>query len=532
MRGPNFEGETTMRLASRIWLAVALGCAMAALSVSVAQAEFGVKTFEAGTCKTDTPECTYTAPEAQFYTQAAGHPPLGITGFEVNTSSSGEPEGNIKDVRVDIPPGLAVNPEATEKCTKAQFESTTCPAGSQVGVDEITAFIGIVPLGPVSLPMYNIVQPEGVPAEFGFALKVPPLVDIHVYIVGGISWYHEAETSEDSKVPTGDYHEFFTIKEIPTTISLVKSRLKFTGTAGNGTFLTLPSLCGTQTSYLHADSYQSPGQFKSYQTVSGEPPKAVSVSGCDKVPFNPEVAINPGQTQSDRPDGATVEVKVPQSSSAAAINSSTVKDAHVTLPEGMTLNPAVANGLEACSDAQFGKGTADPVSCPPASQIGVTTIQTPDLPPGSLTGKVYVGQPLNNVPESGNEYRIFIDAEAPRYGVSVRLEGKVIANTTNGRLTTAVLENPQVPFSDFILTFNGPHTPLANPLMCWPGHDQRQPHALQRHPCRRTVHGVPDRLRRQKRSLSITASVRAQPERHDNTGERRRQHQPRLQSWA
>ena len=50
--------------------------------------------------------------------------------------------------------------------------------------------------------------------------------------------------------------------------------------------------------------------------------------------------------------------------------------------------------------------------------------------------------------------------------MSVRLEGKVIANTTNGRLTTAVLETPQVPFSDFILTFNGPHTPLANPLIC------------------------------------------------------------------
>jgi hypothetical protein len=260
-----------MGLTVRIWLVGAAAAAVMALCAPVAQAEFGVKTFEAGTCKTDTPECSYSSPESQFYTQAAGHPPLGITGFEVNTQPSGEPDGNIRDVRVDIPPGLAVNPEATEQCTKSQFESTKCPAGSQVGVDEITAFVGITPFGPVSLPMYNIVPPEGVPAEFGFALKVEPLVDIHVYIVGGISWYHEAETSENSKVPTGDYHEFFTIKEIPTTISLVKSRLKFTGTAGDGTFLTLPSLCSTQTSYLHADSYQNPGLFEGYQSVSGEP---------------------------------------------------------------------------------------------------------------------------------------------------------------------------------------------------------------------------------------------------------------------
>jgi hypothetical protein len=455
----------------RIWLGALLtGCVSGALLAPVAQADFGVKTFEAGTCKSDTPECTYSAPEAQFFTQAAGHPPLGITGFEVNTAPSGEPEGNIKDVRVDIPPGLAVNPDATEQCTKSQFESGVCPPGSQVGVDEITAFVGLVEVGPITLPMYNIVQPEGVPAEFGFELNIPLLINIHVYIVGGISGHQEAETGENSKVPTGDYHEYFTIKEIPSTVALVKSRLKFTGTAGNGTFLTLPSACGTQTSYLHADSYQSPGQFKEYQTVSGDPPKPVSVSGCKEVPFKPEVAVHPAadQSESDRPDASTVEVKVPQSSSAATINSSTVKDARVSLPEGMTLNPAVANGLEACTDAQFGKGSANPVSCPPGSKIGTVTIETPDLPAKSLVGSAYVGQPTSANPESGDEYRIFIDAEAPRYGVAVRLEGHVSANATTGRLTTAVLENPQVPFSDFIVTLDGPHTPLANPLTCGP----------------------------------------------------------------
>ncbi|HEY5286419.1 MAG TPA: hypothetical protein VIJ50_04875 [Solirubrobacteraceae bacterium] len=459
-----------MRLTAPTCIFAALVCAAVALSAPAAQAGFGIKTFEAGTCKTDTPECTYSAPESQFFTQAAGHPPLGITGFEVNTAPSGEPEGSIKDVRVDIPPGLAVNPDATEQCTKEQFESSTCPLGSQVGSDEITAVVGgVIKLGPVSLPMYNIVQPQGVPAEFGFELSVPPLLELHVLIVGGISWYHEAENSENAGVPTGDYHEFFTIKEIPTTLAVVKSRLKFEGTAGNGTFLTLPSTCGTQTSYLHADFYQSPGQFLAYQTVSGSPPKAVEVGGCKEVPFKPELALTPpaGQTQSDHPDAATVELKVPQSESAGTLNSSTVKDARITLPEGMTLNPAVAaSGLEACSDAQFGKGSANPVTCPPGSKIGEVTIETPDLPAKSLIGSVYLGQPASSNPESGNEYRIFIDAEGPRYGVSVRLEGHVSANASTGRLTTAVLENPQVPFSDFILRLNGPHMPLANPLVC------------------------------------------------------------------
>jgi hypothetical protein len=188
------------------------------------------------------------------------------------------------------------------------------------------------------------------------------------------------------------------------------------------------------------------------------------------VPFTPSIKVEPpaGDTRSDQPDGVTVKVEVPHNPEAA-IDSSTLKDARVTLPEGMTLNPSAAPGLEACTDADFGKGSASPVKCPAGSQIGTTTIETPDLPAKSLVGAVYVGQPTSADPESGSEYRIFIDAEAPRYGVSVRLEGKVSANASTGRLTTAVLENPQVPFSDFILTFNaGAHTPLANPLVCGP----------------------------------------------------------------
>jgi hypothetical protein len=179
------------------------------------------------------------------------------------------------------------------------------------------------------------------------------------------------------------------------------------------------------------------------------------------------VKVEPATAQSDLPDGVTVKVEVPQSASPEGIDSSMLEDAEVTLPEGMTLDPAAANGLEACTNAQFGKGTTGKVECPAGSQIGTVTIETPDLPPKSLVGAVYVGQPASTDPQSGEEYRIFIDAEAPRYGISVRLEGKVSANAGTGKLTTAVLEDPQVPFSDLILDLDaGPHTPLANPLVC------------------------------------------------------------------
>jgi hypothetical protein len=449
-----------MRFTTRMWLACLLGAAVAASASAPALGAFGVSKWEAGTCTSS--ECT-TADTSELYTQAAGHPPFGITDFRFNTSGaagSERPEENVKEVRVDLPPGLSVDPFATPRCKLSELESSSkCPADTQVGEVHLTAYLNLMSLlggsigttiGPptTDVPVYNMEPPPGTPLEAAFKVA---LFETVVHIVGGID-------------TTGDYHEFFTIKEIPTSPELVESRLIFNGQAlasgGTLPFITMPSTClGPQTTLLKVVSYKGQEETKSSTTPVG-------ASGCDKVPFEPTVKVEPANTQSDLPDGATVKVEVPQSATAP-IDSSMLKDAHVTLPEGMTLNPAAANGLQACTDAEFGKGSTSTVSCPAASQIGTDSIETPDLPPGSLSGNVYVGQPSSTNPESGGEYRIFIDAEAPLYGVSVRLEGRVSANAATGRLTTAVLENPQVPFSDFTLNFSAlAHTPLANPLVC------------------------------------------------------------------
>ena len=144
------------------------------------------------------------------------------------------------------------------------------------------------------------------------------------------------------------------------------------------------------------------------------------------------------------------------------IAKSNVKDAHVTLPPGMGLNPSAANGLEACTDAQLGKGTRNPVACPAASKIGTVAIQTPPLPPDSLTGNVYLGQQLSRDPTSGQAFRIFVVTESDRYGISVRLVGNVSANPQTGQLTTTFAQNPQVPFSSFRVDFDdGPRAPWS-----------------------------------------------------------------------
>ncbi len=85
----------------------------------------------------------------------------------------------------------------------------------------------------------------------------------------------------------------------------------------------------------------------------------------------------------------------------------------------MGLNPSAANGLAACTNSQFGKGTRNLANAaPPASKIGTVAIDTPPLPDGSLNGNVYLGQQLSRDPASGNEYRIFVEAESDSYGIS------------------------------------------------------------------------------------------------------------------
>jgi hypothetical protein len=437
-----------------------LVAAIAVVSPPAAQAAFGVEehNFEAGTCQASS--CTYASIEADpsgAYTQAAGHPPVGLTAFEFNSEAAGlgkKPIGSVKNIRVDLPPGLAGNPEALPKCSLPDFEKNACAADTKVGSVELTVFASLT---DITIPgtVYNLQQPPGLALDFGIAVSVEPLVNVHIFLEGHVSW-------------SSDYHEYFEINNVPkegeiaglpVALSVLKSKLIFEGQAGAGNFLTLPSACSSSTtSHLRVESYEGQVSETSTHTPLG-------VTGCDKVPFKPAATVIPATAQSDQPDGATVEVKVPQQAGASEINTADIRDAHVTLPEGLTLNPPAAHGLQACTSAQIAIGTAAATgNCPAASRVGTVTIET-DLPPGSLTGGVYLGSPDGSA-ITGPPYTVYLDAES-EYGVSVRLKGLVTPNPATGRLEATFTENPQLPFSVLRMSFNGgPLAPLANPLVC------------------------------------------------------------------
>lgn len=481
--------------------AVALG-----LGVAGARADgFEVSKWEAGTCTAA--GCADSTPSL-FYTQAAGHPEFGITDFRFRSQESAglagtvyTPIGHVKDVRVDLPPGLAVDPEATPTCAEAQIEAkkSLCPPASQVGEDEATGTVDateavlellkLPKLGlgllstPVTVterfPVYNMERKPGEAARFGVEVNSPAIallgLESVVFLEGGISWYDEPEAAggESSGVSAGDYHQYFRIRDIPEVPELVESKLIFWGrphehnpAAPEKAFITMPSACnGPQDTLLHVDSYEAAGHFQSYGNLT-----PVGASGCGLLEYEPTLAQRPETTQSDAPDGDEVKIHVPQSTDQPAkTNSPDLEEAKVTLPEGMTLDPSAASGLEACEDGQFKLGSNQSIECPSRSVIGSVAIDAPGIPNGSLKGTVYLGTPMSADPASGQEYRILVGAQAPAYGVGLRVEGRVSADPVTGRLTATFSGLPPVPFEDLSMRLKGgPMAPLANPLACGP----------------------------------------------------------------
>jgi hypothetical protein len=457
--------------AARIWLLALLAGALFVSTASEAQAaeEFGVApfSFQTGACNNNPEEGACTKPA----TQAAAHPVFSITTFQLNSNAKGEPIVPVRRVRVDSPAGFITNPNAIPRCTEAQLGTTPgkeeCPLGSQMGIEIATFYNPVAGKDETKqYKVYNMVPANNAPADFAYV--TPTGV---VNILGGVSWHSEPEVK--GGVPTGDSHEFYTISNVFKPAPLVASKLVFLS-APNSTFLTVPTSClGPATNYLEVESYEGQVKNSSFTPVPPLTPISLQTEGCDKVPFEPSLALSPETKQSDAPTGATVEIKVPQPQNPLALASAHMKTSQVVLPEGMTLNPAAAHELEACAPEQIKIGTNQKIECPLRSIIGTATVESPAvLPPnptgageGVLTGNVYLGESSPG-PIAGPPYVIYVAVESERYGLGMRLQGKVEPDN-NGRLTTTFEQNPQEPFSSLKLAFKGgPLAVFANPLQC------------------------------------------------------------------
>jgi hypothetical protein len=422
-------------------------------------------------------------------TQAGGHPFTLSTRLGLDTEVRSGPEekglptsvADVRDILIDLPPGLAGSAVSTPAtCTFAQLSGEGAGLEKHSGCPD-ESIVGSLRTEPeyttsVQSPLYNMVPPHGVAAEFGY---LDVLNTAHVLAI--------------SLVPTPQGYVLRTTSpEVPqiTLTNIIADVFGDPAARDSGrepqatdvpTF-TEPADCDGQPliTSVHLDSWQHPGTYNpdgspnlaepNWVTASSEAPP---VSGCNKLAglFKPTLTATPSTNQGDSPTGLEVDLKLPQQTGPETLATPPLKKAVVTLPEGMTVNPSSANGLAGCSLAQIGVSAAGipnaaPPQCPDASKIGTVELETPALP-GTLEGQIYVAKQTEN--PFGSLLALYIVVNDPKTGVVVKLPGEIKADPSSGQLTTVIDNSPQFPFTELRTKFfAGQKAALRTPAVCAP----------------------------------------------------------------
>lgn len=424
--------------------------------------------------------------------QAGSHPYQYSTYFAVNTKPTPPKTpspfvpagGDIKDIEVELPPGLVGNPTAAVRCGTQQFNTShgvfpaegafftanECPNGSAVGivvVQQVEGNGGVVPL-----PLYNLQPPPGMPAQLGFQILGASFyidtslrtgsdygITAHLRNVSEIKrvtaaavtiWGTPNEASHDSiRGECLNELEFMTFDSIGTCSAGLAVK----------PFLRLPTSCSTLlTQRMSFDTWTSPGTF-----VAAESP-ASPAQNCAALNFEPTIAARPQVSTADSPSGLRFTLHLPQVEAPGTLATADLRDAVVTLPAGVSVNPSSASGLVGCTPAQIELHGPNPPACPDASKVGSVEVRTPLLDE-PVKGAVYVASQGDN--PFGSLLAVYVTASDPRTGVVLKLAGKVELDEATGQITTRFDENPQLPFEDLTVDFfDGPRAPLRTPAQC------------------------------------------------------------------
>jgi hypothetical protein len=450
------------------------------VSVGSGRTHFGVQAYEL------TPENVGGSSD----TQAGSHPFQLTTTLNLNeTVVAGGPKVAAlgKDLRFRIPPGLVGNPTAIPQCTTGEFSTQVgfhnlCPPNTVIGVAQVKLIISFFGLTPVTLPvpLFNLVPQVGEPARFAFDVAgTPVILDTSVRTGGDYGVVVDVRNISQTVEFLGSQVTFWGVPGDPRHDSSRGWNCVFGGHLGSGPcaplgqsstppFLVLPTSCTTPwNTTLTADSWAEPTVGKSMeynlQDQFGHP---LGLSGCNRLTFEPSISLTPDGQAGSTPTGLTVGIHVPQDATLnpTGVAEAAVKDTTVALPTGVTINPAGADGLQACSLGQVALESPVEQTCPEAAKIGTLEIHSPLLP-NPLVGAAYLAQ--QNANPFGSLVAMYLVAHDPVSGVIVKLAGEVKPDPVSGQLVSTFKETPQLPFEDLALHFfGGSRAPLGTPALC------------------------------------------------------------------
>jgi hypothetical protein len=402
-----------------------------------------------------------------------------------------EPDGTVRDVRVDLPVGMVGNPQAVGTCTADQLRpphpgDPLCPLGSQIGTIGIirnsiaTGFDGV----EIRTGLYNMVPESGEPAEFGFVyggapVKIVPEIRPTDFGISALS----VQASQGSTifaidvslwgVPAAHVHDTHRAGADPNDPS---GNTEIA--AGDGTparpgppialqttprpFFSIPTSCAptAQNPVITADSWEHPDRdVTSSASLDGTP---FLFSGCEQLDFKPGVSAQPLAHVADGPTGLDVDVDVPQNDNPNALATAHVRRVAIRFPAGMSVSPSSAAGLGACSPAQIGLGTNDAPTCPDSSKIGSVQVATPLLA-DPLEGDVILAKQTDN--PFSSLVALYMAIKGP--GFYLKLPGRVDLDPVTGQVSTVFDNTPQLPFSKLHVRLRGgSQAPLAAPTLC------------------------------------------------------------------
>jgi len=486
------------------------------VTISSTEAPFGVNKYSF------VPEEEGGAPDAR----AGSHPFQLTTNLALNQTSNEEPVQLPREFQFKLPAGLLGNPTTVPKCSQADFNTVVqpagfnlCPADTAIGVAELTVDEPVVfkkTAGTESVPVFLLEPGPGEPARLGLvAVNVPVVLDTSVRT--GEDYGVTVSAHDNSQlagvlatrvmvwgVPGDPRHDsargWQCVKKglsNPACAAQVKEREetqkkeKEEGKSVPAPFLTMPTSCSTPiTSPMTATSW-APGATP-IKEVESEFSENLEPSSCLPLSFAPSIEVTPDSSAASTPTGLGVTIKMPQEETAEGTAASAVKSTTVDLPEGVQLNPAAANGLQACTALQIGllpgfsepeqtqndhfssgpplfPGPGQPATLceqAPGSKVGTVEIESPDLET-PIKGYVYLASQDTNPFHA--PLVVYLIAEDPKSGVLVKLAGTVSPEEGTGRVISTFENTPQVPFKQLKLHFfNGPRASLSTPEFCGP----------------------------------------------------------------
>lgn len=499
-------------------------CVLAPAATGEQETTFGIAGFSLQT--TDAGAGSLEVPYE--FTQAGGHP-YALTStleFATHENSDGSivSSGEVASVIIDLPAGLLANPQAVSRCAEENVvKGKLCPTDTQVGVAVLRAsFEGL----PVKLlePIVNVTSWPGVPAVLG--LEVPEL-ETGFLLVGRVVHTTQGYTLEIKTsglpalgvssmqmtlwgVPASPAHDAQRGQSCTELGAIVLWSCEGGGVASGleqVAFLTLGSDCaaGAPVGVAWANSWEEPSR---YSRAEATLPR---MTGCERLPFSPEIQLRAETSLAEAPVGANIVIKTHQSEGPATPAVPELRSATVTLPQNMSINPGVANGLSACQktgpegidmptgldardeplqpresgegeEVSDGEPELSPGHCPAASTIGAVQASTPLLA-HPIEGHMYLATPgcggLGQAPctaqdaEDGELYRFYIELRdrntSFNEGVLIKIEGQLDANPATGQLTVKLLESPQLPINELIIhLYGGSDALLINPATCGP----------------------------------------------------------------